>query len=613
MESLFNLDGYHVRRLNPDQGVKPLDFGYGGATGCINADGRLVAINAYHSVHGYMTLTAFPPFPDEARYDAAKVRAYRRGLPESDGFGLRFKVEVASREAFLIEDAVPLLRFTLVNGVVAECITYVNVAAPHGVVHSWRFSAPGDWATWDGEVTLQRSAYTQLTEGGVVDFPSPQTTVTTTDDVCHIHSPALASDVVITPPLAWDGTAAILGEAVALDVVFGGPVESLMKAHAAHLAAAENLLSMTLDTWAKCRRLSPFEVDDPMLARAWTYGRQVSVSIDQGRYKCIMTDHMLLPLAWNRDAYYVAALCLLNKDTNYPLVRNHLLWMFEMADRPNGYWGRAYQANGAVKDHGYQLDQQIFPFLELAEYMAARPDQSEAFVQLLSTAETMFDELLAKRDPEIGLFRTEETPADDPLGDFQFHFSSHILLWHTLRQVADLFGRGDLQTYRDDLRQLIETHFVVEDSTHGALYAYAVDGHGHARRYHDANDIPLVLMPLWGYCDKDAPVWRNTIDFAFSDANEGGYYDGVLGSVHSPAPWALGDAQELILCKVLGDRERYQRVWARVSRAAQWDGALPEAYHADTFEVYSRTWFAWPNAMVALAHAIPWDWEDDLT
>ncbi|MEL7436583.1 MAG: glycoside hydrolase family 125 protein, partial [Chloroflexota bacterium] len=201
-----------------------------------------------------------------------------------------------------------------------------------------------------------------------------------------------------------------------------------------------------------------------------------------------------------------------------------------------------------------------------------------------------------------------------------YHFSSHILLWHTLRKLQQVFSTEFLASVHTNinpdfdinLRHLesgIPKYFITEHDGK-QIYSYATDGEGNHYIYHDANDIPLVMMPLWGFCDKDDSIWRNTIDFAFSDANPG-FYDGVLGSVHTPAPWALGDAQELIFCKVIGDRERYQRVWERVGKAAQWDGALPEAYDAQTYEVVSRHWFAWPNAMVAIADGIAWEWETE--
>ena len=66
---------------------KPLDFGADGITGSMDAEGRIIALNTYDPVHGYITLTSAEPFPDEDRYDPAKVRAYRAGLAKMTGFG----------------------------------------------------------------------------------------------------------------------------------------------------------------------------------------------------------------------------------------------------------------------------------------------------------------------------------------------------------------------------------------------------------------------------------------------------------------------------------------------------------------------------------------------
>jgi uncharacterized protein len=106
-------------------------------------------------------------------------------------------------------------------------------------------------------------------------------------------------------------------------------------------------------------------------------------------------------------------------------------------------------------------------------------------------------------------------------------------------------------------------------------------------------------MPVWGFCTAHDPIWRNTLDFAFSDANLGGFYDGVLGSVHTPAPWALGDCQEWIFSRIIGDTAREEAVLARLHHASQWDGALSEAYDLKTGEVVSRHWFLWTNALYA--------------
>src|SRR5271170_6099039 len=51
----------------------------------------------------------------------------------------------------------------------------------------------------------------------------------------------------------------------------------------------------------------------------------------------------------------------------------HLVWIFDHAQRTTeGFWGRSYLANGALKDRNvFQLDQQCYPLLELAEFLEA--------------------------------------------------------------------------------------------------------------------------------------------------------------------------------------------------------------------------------------------------
>ncbi|MGH7337261.1 MAG: glycoside hydrolase family 125 protein, partial [Myxococcota bacterium] len=197
--------------------------------------------------------------------------------------------------------------------------------------------------------------------------------------------------------------------------------------------------------------------------------------------------------------------------------------------------------------------------------------------------------LLARRTA-FGLIAADETPADDP-SDQPFHFSSHVLLWRVLR---DLDPRA-----ATDVRDATRAAF-----TSSGRFAYAVSG-AHAegpRHYHDANDFPTVFAPAWGFCGEDDPVWRATIVFAWSAENEG-YFAGALGglgSLHTRHPWPLGDLQNIVVARVLGDAERERLAWARLDRVETWDGLLPEAYDETTGAVASRHWFAWPAALRAL-------------
>jgi hypothetical protein len=582
------------RPLNPAGHIKPLDFGADGVTGSINADGRLIALNTYHPRYGYVTLTTADPFPEDQRYNPAAVRAYRAGLAALHGFGPDLESAVWRRDALLTGGAVPAISVTLENGTHMEMVAW---AYGGGAFQEWE---TGTAPRWRGRLSLQRCAYTQLTEGGPVPMPPTETHARFKDGVLTIENPALEWAAAISgfpPGETWERRA--LGP-IEIDIAGAGESTTLVYGFgptaAAALDAVRRLaqnpfddLDSELDRWREYLDGLP----SPHLAvqRGISYGLMLAVPV--GATCCILTDHMLLPLSWNRDAYYVARALL---DRQPDIVRRHLLWMFETAERRDGVWGRCYLANGQIKDAAFQLDQQLFPLLELAEYVGATSDRA-TWDRLRPAIAPVIDRLLARKATHTWLFPTDETPADDPVA-LPYHFSSHVVMWFTLRQIAALLGDDALADSAEAIRRAVLEHFTATRDGQ-SLYAYATDGAGNHHFYHDANDFPLVLAPVWGFTPVDDPVWRATLDFAFSEANQGGYYDGRLGSVHTRAPWPLGDVQDLLIARLLHDPARESRAWEHINRAAQWDGALPEAYDATTGEVVSRHWFAWPNAALA--------------
>jgi hypothetical protein len=606
------LKNYRLRRLDPSQGYKPLDFGGRGINGSLTWDGRIVAINVYHPLHGYVTLTSVPPFPDEDRYNPPAVRAYRKNITANEGFGLHFFSPIVQREAWLIEDVLPYLRLTLENGIVAETIIYVTQPpSPLGVVQCWGFSEYGELAHFSGKVWLQRCAYTQLTEGGVIEMPSSRTKIFYQHKLGYIglENPELQMQAFISGygcEERADGSVEFLesrthypeyGEG--WQVTQSHDTELWInidrQAHPLLIQDPQPFIEAIADSWQPNWEAIP---DDPILRRGLVYGLNCCVPVNEEAV-CLLTDHMLLPLSWNRDAYYVAAALMHWNDQGKDMNRRHLIWMFEVAERINGFWGRAYLANGKVKDKAFQLDQQLFPLLELAEYVQITGDPFNILARLQPHIDPLIDGLIASKSPEGWLFPTEETAADDRI-PYPYPLASHILMWRTFSKLAELDfeSRHDFRQLAAHIRASLNRHFIAEHNGK-RIYAYAIDGAGGYHFYHDANDFPLVLAPAWGLVGANDPIWRATIDFAFSEANAGGFYDGSLGSVHTPAPWALGEIQEIIVARALGDNEREARVRARLRKAAQWDGALPEAYAANTGEVVSRHWFAWTNAAYA--------------
>ena len=173
--------------------MKPLDFGGGGVNGSLDAQGRMIALNFYHPVYGYVTLTTAEPFPEDQRYVPAAVRAYRASLATLTGFGVYFNLqEIESAESRMLENAIPQVRLALSDGGSALVTTW---AERGGAVQRWEIK--GAQARWGGKVALQRCAYTQLTEGGPVTPPPVQTRVYEQNGLLVIENPAMGSAVAV--------------------------------------------------------------------------------------------------------------------------------------------------------------------------------------------------------------------------------------------------------------------------------------------------------------------------------------------------------------------------------------------------------------------------------
>jgi hypothetical protein len=147
--------------------------------------------------------------------------------------------------------------------------------------------------------------------------------------------------------------------------------------------------------------------------------------------------------------------------------------------------------------------------------------------------------------------------------------------------------------FADRVRAAVDRHLLLDDG-----WAYATDAHGNHVRYHDANDLPTALAPLWGFCAPNDPAWQATMRFALSLANPG-FFEGPfggLGSLHTAAPWPLGDIQAWLFHGLVGEGPAATAALARLCAVSFDDGMLPEAYDPATGAPIARDWFAWPGA-----------------
>ena len=349
---------------------------------------------------------------------------------------------------------------------------------------------------------------------------------------------------------------------------------------------------------------------------------------------CIITDHVALPLGWNRDNYwqlrllyttYTHASMLLHAPyaSHYAsricsIAKGHLNWVFRLAQRPHGYWHRSYLATGHPKDGGvFQLDQQCYPLLELCDFVSHFPSEIALAKEILNedVVTQVLSLLASKRSQETGLWPTDETPGDDAVA-YPHHFSSHVLLWYTLEQLAKVYAQlhGPEHPSCEQLAGLaaalrtdtLRCFTVTQPGTGHSMFAYLTDGNGAHTLYHDANDVPTLLASPahWGFVREPAELeaWHNTLAFGLSAANEQGYcaegeYPG-LGSVHSPGAWVLGYYQELAYAALIRDESGMKTAWRKVRKGMQWDGTFSEAVDPWSGECTSKAWFSWPGSML---------------
>jgi hypothetical protein len=590
-----------MRVLDRHRPYKPLDVGNGIVSGTVTPSGRWLSLGIAHPVHGRVELTTMEPFTG-SRFDQSEVRAYREALadPKRPSFGFDL-LDAEPSSVWLAEDSFPAAVVERPEGRFESVI--VAPAGRSGAVQIVRFKATMEirGPTWTSAMRLARAEYTQLTAGGPLADAHSHNRMSMhqrddwPDSLFLIEDRALGAAATMAATYAeiaaGSDAAAVLVVSLGLD-----PMATMTEAH--ELARdAESLVEQHL---GERRRLwTGLDLAAPTAQPA---RRGVSYAIDcaatrTGDALAFLADHQILPLVWTRDAYYVCR-ALLAVGPREPriaaFVDGFIRWSFEAAETVDGWWPRASLASGAAKDPAFQLDQQLWPLLLIADRARLTGDASPR-ERYAGSCTNVIERLLAARTP-FGLVATAETPADDPLVQ-PFHFSSHVLLWRVLTAFDRLV---DAAAVRDATLR----HFQSD-----GRFAYAIAGPdgANARHYHDANDFPTVFAPGWGFCSVDDPTWRATIDFAWSIANEG-YFAGTLaglGSVHTRHPWPLGDLQEIVLGRVTNDPAREKRASGRLAHVETWDGMLPEAYDETSGAVASRHWFAWPAALRALLEREP--------
>jgi meiotically up-regulated gene 157 (Mug157) protein len=290
-------------------------------------------------------------------------------------------------------------------------------------------------------------------------------------------------------------------------------------------------------------------------------------------------------------------------------------------------YANAYAANYTVVERKFEVDSLLYPIWFASDYYDQTGDASiftptvrRAFARVLQVLrdEQHHDVRSHYTNPQLarggrgsavrytGMIWTAFRPSDDPV---RYHYNVPVNMfavvvmrdltrvaqrvWHDPRMAADAWGLSV------EVQRGIEQNGTLNLAPFGRIYAYEVDGLGHANVMDDANIPSLLSIPYFGYLPANNSLYLATRRFVLSDRNpyyfHGSYAAGV-GSPHTPH----GFVWPLALCvqaMTSLDPVETDRVLGYIAAADVGDHRLHESFDANWPESYTREDFAWPNAL----------------
>jgi uncharacterized protein len=205
-----------------------------------------------------------------------------------------------------------------------------------------------------------------------------------------------------------------------------------------------------------------------------------------------------------------------------------------------------------------------------------------------------------------GMIWTGFRPSDDACY-YNFLIPSEMFAVVALGDMAEIersvyhnvVKANEAQSLRDEVQRGIQTYGLVLVPKYGYIYAYEVDGLGHAILTDDANIPSLLSAPYIGYTTPNDRYYENTRKFLLSADNPSFYQGQVargIGSFHTPDHWIWPLALIVEGLTATTDNEK-QDVLTQLLASDPGDHLLHESFDPDDPRRYTREDFGWPNAL----------------
>jgi meiotically up-regulated gene 157 (Mug157) protein len=290
-------------------------------------------------------------------------------------------------------------------------------------------------------------------------------------------------------------------------------------------------------------------------------------------------------------------------------------------------YANAFSSDYKVVERKFEVDSLLYPIWFADKYWRVTGDRSiftpevnRAFERVLATlrVEQHHDRRSRYRHPDLvnggkgswvkytGMIWTGFRPSDDP-ARYQYNIPDNMFAVVVLRRLASIEShvyrnRRDAENawgLSEAVQTGIEQYGKLGLAPFGKIYAYEVDGYGHANVMDDANIPSLLSIPYFGYLSASDGVYENTRRFALSDRNPY-YYQGKfasgIGSPHTPHGY-IWPLSLIVQALTSTDPAEVSRVMGYIAASDVGDHRLHESFNADWPESFTRDDFAWPNAL----------------
>ena len=146
---------------------------------------------------------------------------------------------------------------------------------------------------------------------------------------------------------------------------------------------------------------------------------------------------------------------------------------------------------------------------------------------------------------------------------------------------------------------MLKAHALIPDGNGGQVWAYEIDGFGNYVFMDDANVPSLSGLALIDVVDRGDPLFRRTADLAWSERNpyffKGTAAEGIGGPhIGLDMIWPMS-----IITRAMNADDD-----ATILQCLRWlkgthggTGFMHESFHKDDPTDFTRSWFAWANAL----------------